>query len=374
MATLLGIPLGHRLIVREVKALPFGAAVLAHEVGGEFREYCAASVVHHLQTALSVPHLAILEVVLLLLRQSPTFAVPDSELHIPFPHHFVGDPLDHLRHLLFHGSVPPGLLLDVILQNAGQILLVKHGPHILLRQIFALFRLGKGLEIHQKLVVSLGVDVIPLRILIQKLCKPGNQPPIPAYLQILLHEAPLGDLCSFPLQHLQHVGVDVHLPLGCFPGLHVLIGLIILVVLPRIDLLFSQHRLALSGVEGDDLVDKLADHGRPDLGVVDANDDIADVGVAAVVEEVLCVDVDALCGVEIQNRLPVLHVIAEFSCRDQASVELHPGVLHRLGVFVDLRIALEIQPFDGCIRDDLNDIQQMEHLHVGEGENAETAL
>ena len=85
LATLLGIPLGHRLIVREVKALSFRAAVLAHKVCGEFREYSAASVVHHLQTALSIPHLAVLEVVLLRLRQAPTFAVPQQELILYSP-------------------------------------------------------------------------------------------------------------------------------------------------------------------------------------------------------------------------------------------------------------------------------------------------
>ena len=35
----------------------------------------------------SALHLVVLEVVLLRLRQAPTFAVPDRELHIPFPHH-----------------------------------------------------------------------------------------------------------------------------------------------------------------------------------------------------------------------------------------------------------------------------------------------
>ena len=35
----------------------------------------------------SIPHLAVLEVVLLRLRQAPTFAVSQGELHIPLPHH-----------------------------------------------------------------------------------------------------------------------------------------------------------------------------------------------------------------------------------------------------------------------------------------------
>ena len=85
LATLLGIPLVHRLIVREVKALSFRAAVLAHKVGGEFREYSATSVVHHFQPALSIPHLAILEVVLLRIRQAPTFAVSQQELILYSP-------------------------------------------------------------------------------------------------------------------------------------------------------------------------------------------------------------------------------------------------------------------------------------------------
>ena len=223
-------------------------------------------------------------------------------------------------------------------------------------------------------MIAFGIDIVAVGICVEELCKTRRQAVFLADLQELLHEGPLVDGLPLCLKHLYHFCVDVDLMLGCLSGGDVFLRLIVLIVVPCIDVLLLQHLFALPGVEGDDLVDEGADHRRSDLRVIDTDDDVADVRIIAVVEEGRIIDINAFHGVEVQHHLAVLHVVTEVTERDQGAVQLLSGIPYGLCILVNFRISLQAQADRGAVRDDLDDVDQVEHLGVREGVNAKATV
>ena len=109
-------------------------------------------------------------------------------------------------------------------------------------------------------------------------------------------------------------------------------------------------------MERNDVVDERVEHSCTNLGRIDANDDVANIGIITLVHEVLIIDVDTFCGVIVQHYLAILHVVAVVTGRNEASVQLDTSISYQLCKGRNLGVSLNLNTLGSAVDDNLHQV------------------